>query len=282
MREQDLREPGLTEKEPKRLHFGNIVIDRVDMDGAVERVAAHLAGKREQCFQVTTPNAQFVQLAKNDASFAAIVHGADLSVADGVPLVWASRLLGCPLPGRVNGTDMMLRLCEEAPKRGWSVYFLGGQPGAAEKSAEVMRAQHPGLKVAGTDCPPMGFINNPELDAEAVRRIDAAAPDIVFVALGAPKQEVWASTHRHIGAGVLMGVGGSFEMVAGMAQRAPVWMQRYGLEWMWRLIVEPRRMWKRYLVGNTYFVMTLVRALAGRYLAPGRSQAPQGAGGGAE
>lgn len=239
--------------------FDKIPVDRIDMQGTIDRIVDALTAPRTRSFHIVTPNAQFVQIAHSDSRFAEITHKADLSVADGVPLVWASRLLGSPLPGRVNGTDLMVRLTAEAAQRGWRVYLFGGRPGAAQSAAAALRAAHSSLQVAGIDCPAMDFMLDPQLDSDATERIRKAAPDILFVALGAPKQEIWIHAHRDLPVGVMVGVGGSFELVAGITRRAPACFQRAGCEWLWRLAMEPKRMWKRYLVGNTLFLSILFR-----------------------
>ena len=250
-----------------RVVIDRVQIDPVTMEETVERIAKAIEGRGTRSLHVATPNAQFVQIARSNPRFAEVLRKAELSVADGVPLVWASRLLGNPLPGRVNGTDLMVRLCQESAYRGWSIYFLGGRPGAADAAVEVLRELYRGLKVAGTDCPLMGFSEDAELDRAASSRIEAAAPDVLFVGLGAPKQELWIDEHRVLPVGAMVGVGGSFELVAGMTKRAPIIFQRSGLEWLWRVSMEPGRLWKRYLIGNTLFVLLVLRQWMGKMLA---------------
>jgi N-acetylglucosaminyldiphosphoundecaprenol N-acetyl-beta-D-mannosaminyltransferase len=242
-----------------RVVIDRVQIDPVTMQETIERIAKALKVRGIRSLHVATPNAQFVQIARSNPRFAEVLAKVELSVADGVPLVWASRLLGNPLPGRVNGTDLMVRLCQESAYRNWSVYFLGGRPGAADAAVEVLRRQYPGLKIAGTDCPPMGFSEDEELDRTVASRIEAAAPDVLFVGFGAPKQELWIDEHRALPVGVMVGVGGSFELVAGITRRAPIFFQKAGLEWLWRVGMEPGRLWKRYLIGNTLFVLVVLR-----------------------
>lgn len=242
---------------------GKVQLDRVSLDETLAWIAATIksqsVAQKSRGAQIATVNAQFVQIARSNDRFASILRSADLRVADGVPLVWACRLLGRPLPGRVNGTDLMERLCELAAKKEFKVYLMGGRPGAAEAAAERLCARFPGLRIAGTDCPPMGFTEDAALDEQAASRIRQAAPDILFVGLGAPKQEYWIHDHLDLPAKVMLGVGGSFELIAGMTKRAPLVFQRLGFEWLWRLCVEPRRLWKRYLVGNTIFLLVVLR-----------------------
>jgi len=170
-------------------------------------------------------------------------------------VVAASRLLGQPCPERVAGIDLLVRLCERAAQTGASVYFLGGKPGKAEKTAGRLRAQFLGLKVSGVDCPPMGFEKDATQNAAVIDRITSAAPDFLFVGFGAPKQEIWINQYADsLPVKTMIGVGGSFEMLSGELPRAPRWMRQAGLEWLFRLRLEPGRLWKRYLLGNLRFM----------------------------
>lgn len=259
---------------PTRVSLDRVNLDPVTMDEAIEIVSTVIRERRPRAFHVVTPNAQFVEIARRDARFGEIVRAAGLSVADGVPLVWSSRLLGAPLPGRVNGTDLMVRLCEEAADQGHSVYFLGGRPGAAEQAARSLAKRFPGLNVIGTSCPPMGFADQAELDAEVVQEIERMAPDLLFVGLGAPKQEYWIYNHLGLPARVMVGIGGSFELIAGLTKRAPLPLQKVGLEWMWRLLMEPRRLWRRYLVGNSLFISLVIRLWLAGLLLSGLQYSP--------
>jgi N-acetylglucosaminyldiphosphoundecaprenol N-acetyl-beta-D-mannosaminyltransferase len=218
-----------------------------------------LEESRERAAHVVTMNAQFVEIAHQEERFADLVRRADLSVADGLSLVWASRCLGQFVPERVAGADLMVRLCETAAANGKTVYFLGGSPGAASSTASRLSQELPLLSVVGVDCPPRGFLDDPEECNRVAGRIESARPDLLFVGLGAPKQEYWIERHAHLPAKVMMGIGGSFEFVAGFRKRAPLLLQRIGFEWLWRLCMEPRRLWRRYLVGNTIFVFVVFR-----------------------
>ncbi len=186
---------------------------------------------------------------------------ADLVVADGMPLIWASRLLRTPLPCRVAGSDLFPRLCGEAADAGLSVFLLGGAPGAAQRALDVLTKQHPALRVAGTYCPDYGFENDPDELARINETIRHASPDILFVGLGSPKQERWIAANRNkCGARLSIGVGISFSFVSGDVTRAPRWLQRLGLEWFHRLLQEPGRLWKRYLVHDLPFVWLVGKA----------------------
>jgi N-acetylglucosaminyldiphosphoundecaprenol N-acetyl-beta-D-mannosaminyltransferase len=193
--------------------------------------------------QVCTVNPEFVMRAQQDRAFRDVINHAALCLPDGVGLLWAARRLGHPLRERVAGSDLVGQIAARAAQRGWRLYLLGAASGVADKATEVLRARHPGLVVAGT------FSGSPAPDEEdaIVERIRAARPDVLLVAFGAPAQDVWIARNQpRLRVPVAMGVGGSLDFIAGVAQRAPVWMQRLGLEWLHRLIREPWR-WRRQL-----------------------------------
>jgi N-acetylglucosaminyldiphosphoundecaprenol N-acetyl-beta-D-mannosaminyltransferase len=243
----------------KRIAVGKVVIDQLSFAETIQRTLEFISGPNDGCRQVVTVNAQFVTVAEQEPRLAELIRRSAISIPDGVPLLWVARAFGKPLRGRVNGTELMVRLCEEAAIYGKSVYFFGGRPGAGEITAERMERRYPGLIVAGIDCPEYGFDRDAELDKEASDRINAASPDIVFVALGAPKAEYWIQDHLHLRAKVMIGVGGSFELVGSYTKRAPTFWQKAGCEWLWRLCMEPKRLGKRYLIGNIQFLMVVLR-----------------------
>jgi N-acetylglucosaminyldiphosphoundecaprenol N-acetyl-beta-D-mannosaminyltransferase len=243
----------------ERVCIDKVLLDPVTMSEAVDRVASMLEEVRGRAAHVVTMNAQFVEIAHQQTRFAEVLRRADLSVADGLSLVWASRWLGQFVPERVAGADLMVRLCEAAAFSGKSVYFLGGSPGAAACAAERLSKDLPQLVVAGVDCPPKGFLDDEDECSRVAKRIEAAKPDLLFVGLGAPKQEYWIERYAYLPAKVMMGIGGSFEFLAGFRKRAPVMIQKIGFEWLWRLCIEPRRLWKRYLVGNTIFLFVVLK-----------------------
>jgi N-acetylglucosaminyldiphosphoundecaprenol N-acetyl-beta-D-mannosaminyltransferase len=238
-------------------------IHGVTMAEAVERIGRLVEGRTPSI--VVTPNVDHVVRFQGDREFQRAYAEAALVLADGAPLLWAGRLLGAPLPERVAGSDLFPELCRAAAERGHRLFFLGGRPGAAEGAAEVMRRAHPGIAITGTSCPPFGFEHDPEENARIVEAVRSAAPDILFVGLGSPKQEKWILANRSLlGVPVSIGVGVTFEFVAGMVRRAPLWMQTAGLEWLWRLIMEPRRLWRRYLVEDTRFLWLVLGQKWGR------------------
>lgn len=250
--------PSLAERIPT-VNIAGAQIHRLSLEKVVEVIGEHAASRSPTPGYVVTPNAQHLLLLWKHERFRGIYSRAFLCVPDGVPLLWAARFLGTPLKERVNGTDLFERLAEMSARRGLRIYLLGGRPGAAEGAAKVLMARHPLLRIVGIQCPPYGFEKDPEQLRMINLSITKASPDLLFVGLGAPKQEHWmADNLSRIGVPVALGIGGSFELVSGMIKRAPLWMQGSGLEWLFRLGCEPRRLWKRYLLGNIAFVSLVV------------------------
>lgn len=168
--------------------------------------------------------------------------------------------MNTPLKGRVNGTDLVEKLCAVAAEEQFKIFFLGGCPKAADTVAYIMSNRYPQLKVIDTYCPPCNFEKNKVESRKIEKTIKIAAPDILLVGLGAPKPEKWiADFYQKSNVPISIGIGGSFELISGMVDRAPKWMQQAGLEWLFRLLVEPRRLWKRYLIGNAVFICLVAK-----------------------
>jgi N-acetylglucosaminyldiphosphoundecaprenol N-acetyl-beta-D-mannosaminyltransferase len=239
----------------------HVHVHATTMPQAVDLLSNYAATSTGPAY-VVTPNAQHVVLLKKDQHFREIYAHASLVLPDGFSLLLAARLFGKRLRERVTGVDLFKALCGRAAETGLRVYFMGGQPGSVDFAARKLKGAYPALIVAGTHCPGRGFEYDPKQLAEIARRIREVKPHILFVGLGAPKQENWIYEHGlKLGVPVCMGIGGSFEMVGGMTARAPRWVQRLGLEWLFRLAVEPRRMWKRYLIGNVQFMAMVIKQL---------------------
>ena len=227
-----------------------------------KQTAAHVINCSRQNIGgwVVTPNLDILRRFTKSSSFRNLIATSSLNVADGMPLVWASRVKGQPLTERVNGTDLMIDVCEGAAEAGQSVFFLGGNPGSAEKAADILETDFPGLKVAGCHCPQFGFETDIETISEIAKIISDANPNFVFVGLGSPKQDVLINMLRLQLPNVWwLGVGISFSFIGGEISRAPEWAKNSGLEWAFRLVSEPRRLFKRYLIqGVPFFAGTLL------------------------
>jgi N-acetylglucosaminyldiphosphoundecaprenol N-acetyl-beta-D-mannosaminyltransferase len=188
--------------------------------------------------QICTPNPEFLMTARRDPAFRDVLRASDLNIPDGIGLLWAARWLGQRLPERVAGSDLVGDIAGLAARHGWRLFLLGAAPGVAERAASVLRAAHPGLIIAGTE----SGSPRPEEAERLITMVTAARPDVLLVAYGAPAQDKWIAAHRErLNVPVSMGVGGSLDFVAGMAPRAPHWLQRLGLEWLYRLARQPWR-----------------------------------------
>jgi len=241
-----------------------IPIDNLNMDETVERIFSMIEAYKHDLRprQVATVNVDFLvntltwRLGRiGHPELMAILRQADLVTADGMPLVVVSRLLGTPLKERVTGADLVPRLAKDAAMRGKSLYFLGGREEIAKRAAALLCERYPNLVIAGIDSP-FVYIEGEKLsdaeetDREIVERINNVKPDILLIAFGNPKQEVWFNRNRHrLQVPVSIGIGGTFEFIAGVVRRAPFWMQKAGLEWVFRITQDPGRLWKRYFVG---------------------------------
>jgi N-acetylglucosaminyldiphosphoundecaprenol N-acetyl-beta-D-mannosaminyltransferase len=229
-------------------------IDRLDMDATVAR-CDELIGRRRPVQHVVVNAAKLVML-RNDARLREIIAGCELVNADGQAVVWASRLLGDPLPGRVAGIDLMYRLFALAELRGYRIFILGAREDVLRRALDRLRALHPELRIAGARD---GYFSDVESEAVCAE-IRSAGADILFVAMPSPRKEYWLAEHgAALGVPFLMGVGGSIDVLAGVTRRAPRWQQRSGLEWQYRLVQEPRRLAGRYVRTNFRFALLVAR-----------------------
>lgn len=229
-------------------------VHNLSEDEAVDAIA-RLIDERGSHYAAVVNAAKIVAASKDNALKRALLK-ADLVTADGMSVVWASRLLGKPLKERVTGIELFNRLVRLASERGWAVYFLGARDESVRGVVAQFTSEYPALRVAGYRD---GYFDVSE-SASIAQAVKASSSDLLFVAMGSPAQEYWITSNLEAtGARFALGVGGSFDHVTGLARRAPVWMQRTGLEWLYRLIREPRRLWRRYLVGNIVFVRLVIR-----------------------
>jgi N-acetylglucosaminyldiphosphoundecaprenol N-acetyl-beta-D-mannosaminyltransferase len=246
---------------PKQTAHPRRRIMGVDFDALTEaQTIEHILGALDagRGGWALTANLDILRRLRVDPSFRELVREVDLCVADGMPIVWASRIAGKGTPERVAGSTLTRTLSLRAAERGRSVFLLGGAPGAAEAAAARLLEERPDLRIAGIHCPPMGFERN-EAEMEAIRKgVRDAAPDIVYVALGCPKQERLIREIRDVAPGAWwIGVGISLSFLAGDVRRAPRWMQRIGFEWLHRLAQEPRRLFRRYIIEDLPFALRL-------------------------
>jgi N-acetylglucosaminyldiphosphoundecaprenol N-acetyl-beta-D-mannosaminyltransferase len=235
-------------------------VDPTSYEEATEKVLAWAAAGESR--YVCVANVHMVMEAHDDPSFRALVNAADLVTPDGMPLVWMLRKLGYPHQERVCGPELTSRVCAEAARRGVPVGFYGGHPEALEALVRNFSARFPGLRVVYAYSPPFRPLT-PEEDEMVTEEINASGARILFVGLGCPKQEWWMAEHKGRVRAVMLGVGAAFDFHAGRVRQAPVWMQRAGLEWLFRLVQEPRRLWRRYLKHNPRFLLLAFLQLTG-------------------
>jgi N-acetylglucosaminyldiphosphoundecaprenol N-acetyl-beta-D-mannosaminyltransferase len=228
-------------------------VDAVDVDSALDRIEEMLAAGGHHL--VATVNPEFIMRARRDPEFRQVLDSASLCLPDGWGVTWAARRQGNPLPGRVTGIDLIPPLAARAARLGWRIYLLGAGPGVAVAAAARLRRDFSGLQITGCHAGEAG----PEGDEESLRLIEAAGADIVLVAYGAPRQELWIARNlARLPAAVGIGVGGAFDFLAGRVRRAPGWMRRLGLEWLFRLLVQPWR--ARRMAALPRFALEVLRA----------------------
>jgi N-acetylglucosaminyldiphosphoundecaprenol N-acetyl-beta-D-mannosaminyltransferase len=237
---------------------------RIQCDDLVGCIIEMIAARRT-ARQLVTANVDHLYKISKDREFLDIYLKTPWIIADGMPLVWVSRLLGEPIPCRINGTDLMERLCLIAENAGFSVFLFGGTGDLAWQCRNALLKKHPRLQIRGAISPSDRFIF-PSAESDAmVETIRTARPDILFVGMGSPKQEKWLYRHlERLSVPVCIGVGASFSFISGRMKRAPRSFQTRGLEWLWRLAHEPRRLFKRYLLSNTYFSIAVSKILVKR------------------
>jgi N-acetylglucosaminyldiphosphoundecaprenol N-acetyl-beta-D-mannosaminyltransferase len=243
-----------------RANVLGVGVSAINMQMALHTIEEWIS--RREAHYVCITGVHGVMESQRNAEVLRIHNAAGLVTPDGMPLVWLSRLKGFSHVERVYGPDLMLAVCERSVRPGYRHFFYGGAPGVAAKLAGRLESRFPGLQVVGVESPPFRPLTAHE-DRAVVERINRARPDIIWVGLSTPKQERWMAEHvDRLNAPVLIGVGAAFDFHAGLKKQAPHWMQRGGLEWLFRLITEPRRLWRRYLINNPWFLwLILLQAL---------------------
>jgi len=258
-------------RQPEQLPSRQILRSRVDgtsYSDACDRIQ-QWAIAAESCY-VVAANVHVLMTAYWDARYRAVMRGARLVTPDGMPLVWAMRLLGVPQQMRVYGPDLMLAWCQRAAQVGLPIYLYGGTEPMLERLSANLRDRFPGLVIAGTHAPPFRPLS-PQEEAADVKRIHQSGARVVFVALGCPKQERWMARQQGHLQAVMIGVGAAFSFFSGEVSQAPRWMMRFGVEWLYRFSQEPRRLWRRYLVNNPLFVLLFGCQLLHHWLIGDRS-----------
>lgn len=245
------------EKDDRRVDVLGVGISRTSPEHALGRIADWIAGRESRYICVTGVHG--VMESQDDPGLMRIHNQSGLTIPDGMPMVWAGWAAGAREMRLMRGTDFTLRVCAAAAERGWSVYFYGGKEGVPERLAAELRRQFPGLEVAGTHSPPFREPGAEE-DAAIIDEINSSGADIVFVGLSTPKQERWMADHaERLSAGVLIGVGAAFDVHSGTKVEAPRWLRPIGLEWLYRLIREPRRLGGRYASVVPRFSLKIAR-----------------------
>jgi len=259
--------------EAERYRVADIEVSALTFEAAVERLLdAPALGEQLSAHFVT---AHTVVESHRDPALRAVLQRADLVAPDGMPLVWAGRLQHREVT-RVYGPDTMAAVIDRGRARGARHYLYGGAEGVPERLAAALQARFPGVQIVGTESPPFRPLTEAE-DAAAVARINAARPDYVWVGLGSPKQDHWVGAHRgRLDATALLAVGAAFDFHTGDLRQAPGWMQRSGLEWLFRLAMEPRRLWHRYTVVNATFLWLVGRQAAGHLIQQLRTRRSRG------
>lgn len=228
-----------------RIKFLNTHLDNITMNEAVDRID-ELISKR-QCSYVVTPNLDHIVIMETDKEFANIYINAALIVADGKPLIWISKLLGTPIKEKISGSDLFPQMCEMSARKGYSIFILGAAEGIADKAAENLKKKNPDLNISGTYSPSFGFEKNNEELIKIAEIVKKANPDILAVSLGSPKGEKFIYRHlKEYGVSLGISIGATIDFEAENVKRAPKWMADHGLEWLFRISQDPKRLIKRY------------------------------------
>ncbi len=244
-----------------RVNILGVGIHAITRPQALQQISAWISQQQRHYISVCTVHT--IMECQQSATLRQVVNQAGLATPDGMPLVWLSqKQSGLPV-SRVYGPDLMLDLCALSIERGYRHYFYGGQVGLPHELGQKLQQRYPGLQVAGSYAPPFRALT-PAEDDQIIQQINQTQPDIIWVGLGTPKQDLWMADHRaQLTAPVLIGVGAAFNIHSGHLRQAPRWMQNYGLEWLFRLSQEPRRLWYRYLIYNPLFIMLIMAQMLG-------------------
>jgi len=241
---------------PSPFNILDVDFDLIDYPSVLRQIVDWKEQGSHKSITITNPHS--VILCRNDEQMQKATKSAALTLPDGIGIILAAKILGYSHNGRLTGPDLMLKCCDKGRENNYRHFFYGGAEGIADKLAEKLSKKYSGLTVAGTYCPPFRKISKKE-DAEIVEMINDTKPDILWVGLGAPKQEIWMADHLdRIKATAMIGVGAAFDFHSGNIKRAPQWMQKCHLEWTHRLLADPIRMWQRYLINGPFFLSKVI------------------------
>ena len=241
-----------------RIRFLNIEIDNLSMDESIDYIDKLI--KRKKNSYVVTPNVDHIVKLENDSEFLEVYNNADLVLTDGMPLVWISKFLKTPIKEKVSGSDLFPKVCKLADEKGYSIFLLGAAEGIAIKAAENLKNKYKNLNIVGTFSPSYGFEKSKSEIEEIIKKVNEAKPDILAVGLGAPKQEKFIYKYKNkLNVPISLAIGASIDFEAGNIERAPKWMQKRGLEWFYRFLKEPKRMFKRYFIDDLKIIKVLIK-----------------------
>tara|TARA_R110002049_G_scaffold268432_1_gene444908 strand:+ start:298 stop:1092 length:795 start_codon:yes stop_codon:yes gene_type:complete len=231
------------------VHIGGVRIDNVDMKESVQKIIDLIGGKEKH--QISTPNLDFLYNASKNHQFRKILNSTFLNIPDGKPLILLSRLKKKPLKEKVSGADLFVNICQEAAKKNICIHLMGSKPGVAAQAKLNLEKKFSGLNIVGAVSPSFGFETDEAESTELIEQINKVKPDILFVGVGSPKQELWIAKYLdQLDIKVAIGVGASFDFAAGHVKIPPPFIKKAGFAWLWRLSIEPKRLWKRYLMNN--------------------------------
>ncbi len=260
--------PGSEAMHPGRVNILGVEVSAINMGQALASIQDWIE-RKDQHYVCVTP-AHSVMDCYRDPSLRRVFNESGLTTPDGMAIVWLLRLHGCRHVSRVYGPDLMREACRLSVGKGWRHYLYGGEPGVAEGLKSTLESQYKGIEIVGTYSPPFRALS-PEEENQAVAAINAARPDILWVGIGSPKQERWMNEHRgRVNASVMVGVGAAFDFLAARKPQAPRWMQRTGLEWLYRFLHEPRRLWPRYSQYPLFVFLAVAQLTGLRKFAPGK------------
>lgn len=241
----------------QRINIVNVNISNLLMDEAIDNIYKFIKDRGER-YQIFTPNTDIIVKSYVDKNYNKVLNNADMLLPDGKPIIWASRFIGTPLKEKVSGSSLFFRICEEAYSRRLKIFLFGGVPGAAEKAMRNLNRRY-GDIISGYYCPQYGFENDPSEIDMAINAIKESESDILIVGLGAPKQEYFINRYKNLyNVPVSLALGGTIDFASGFRKMPPEWLKNTGFGWLWRLLHEPKRLWKRYLIDDIKFFYYII------------------------